>query len=68
MWQRLWSLNISCDFAVLGKVIRKKGRFVLVTPSEVDRRVDVICLMLITSKPQFTSPSEISSAGVFCGR
>jgi hypothetical protein len=27
VWQRLGSLKISCDFAVLGKVIRNKERF-----------------------------------------
>jgi hypothetical protein len=30
--------------------------------------VAVICLTLITSKPRLTSPSDISSAGVLCGR
>jgi hypothetical protein len=68
MWQRLGSLKISCNFAVLGKVIRNKGRLLVVVPSEDDLRVDVICLTLITSKPRFTSPSEISSAGVLGGR
>jgi hypothetical protein len=68
MWQRLGSRNISWDFAVLGKIIRKRERFIVVVPSEGDRRVAVICLTLITSKPRLTSPSDMSSAGVFCGR
>jgi hypothetical protein len=67
MWQRLCSQKISWDFVVLGKVIRKRGRFMFVDPSEGDRRVDVICLTLITSNPR-TSPSDISYAGVLCGR
>jgi hypothetical protein len=29
MWQRYWSLKISCDFAVLGRVMRSKGRFLV---------------------------------------
>jgi hypothetical protein len=33
-----------------------------------ERRVAVICLTLTTSKPRLTRPSEISSAGVVCGR
>jgi hypothetical protein len=47
--------------------MRKRGRFTLVGPV-VDRRVVVICLTLITSKPSFTNSSETSSAGVFIGR
>jgi hypothetical protein len=68
MWQRLGRLKISCDFAVLGKVIRNRWRFLVVAPSEDDRRVVVICLTLITSKPRFISPSEMSSAGVLGGK
>jgi hypothetical protein len=33
-----------------------------------DRRVAVMCLTLITSKPRHTSTSEISYAWVFCGK
>jgi hypothetical protein len=40
----------------------------VVDPSEGDRRVVVICLTVITSNPRLTSPSDISSAGVLCGR
>jgi hypothetical protein len=40
----------------------------VVDPSEGDRRVAVICLTQITSNSRFTSPSDISSAGVLCGR
>jgi hypothetical protein len=40
----------------------------VVDPSEGDRRVAVICLTLITSKPRLTNPSDISSEGVLCGR
>jgi hypothetical protein len=65
MWQRLFRLKISWDLAVLGRVIRKRGRFLV--PSEDDRRV-VICLTLTTSNPKLIRPSEISSAGVFKGR
>jgi hypothetical protein len=68
MWQRLGRRKISWDFAVLGKVTRKKGRFIILDSSGGDRRVDVICLTLTTSKPRLTSPSEISSAGVVYGR
>jgi hypothetical protein len=68
MWQSLDSLKISCDFAILGSVIRNKGRGFVVVPSVGDRRVVVICLTLLTSKPQFTKPSEMSSAGVLGGR
>jgi hypothetical protein len=64
MWQIPGILKIDCDFAVLGKVIRNKGRFLVVVPSEGGRWVVVICLTLITSKPRFTSSSEIFSAGV----
>jgi hypothetical protein len=59
----------SGEFAVLVKVIRKRvGGFMVVDPSEGDRRVAVICLTLITSNPRLTSPSDTSSAGVLCGR
>jgi hypothetical protein len=68
MWQRLCSRNISCDFVVPGKLIRKRGRFMVVDPSEGVRRVAVICLTLITSNPRLTSQSDISYAGVLCGK
>jgi hypothetical protein len=68
MWQRLCSLKISLEFAVHGKVIRKRGRFMVVEPSEGDRRVAVICLTLITSNPRLTSRSDMSYAGMFCGK
>jgi hypothetical protein len=64
IWQKYWSLKISWDFAVLGRVIRNKARFLVAVPSEGDRRNVVICLTLITSNPRVTSPSEISCAGV----
>jgi hypothetical protein len=64
VWQRLVSLNISWDFDVLGKIMRKRERFTVDVPSAVDRRVAGICLMLITSKPRSSIPSEMSSAGV----
>jgi hypothetical protein len=66
--QRLLSLIISQDFDVLRKVIMKRGMFTVVVPSACDRRVAHICLTLITSKPRFTNPSEVSSAGVEIGR
>jgi hypothetical protein len=68
MWQRLCSRKISWDFVVLGKVIRKSWRFMVVDPTEGDRRVAVICMTLITSNPRLTSPSDISSAGVLWSR
>jgi hypothetical protein len=68
MWQRLDSLKTSCDFAILGRVIRNKGRGFIVAPSVDDWRVVVICLTLITSKTRFTRPSEMSSTGVLGGR
>jgi hypothetical protein len=61
-------VEISWDFVVLGKVIRDRLKFMVVDASEGDRRVSVICLTLITSNPRLTSPSDISSAGVLCGR
>jgi hypothetical protein len=51
IWQRLVSLNISWDFDVLGKVIRKRGMFTLVVRSAGDRWLIDICLTQITSKP-----------------
>jgi hypothetical protein len=39
MWQRLVSWNISWDYDVLGKVIRKRGVLTMVVPSAGDRRV-----------------------------
>jgi hypothetical protein len=68
MWQLLVSRKISLDFAILGKVIRKRERFMIFDPSEGDQRVAIICLILITSNPRLTSPSNMSSAGVLCGR
>jgi hypothetical protein len=64
----LGSWKISWDFAVLGKVTRKRGRFNILGSSGGDRRVVVICLKLITSKPRLTNPSQISFAGVLYGR
>jgi hypothetical protein len=52
----------------LGKVSRKRGVFTVVVLSVGDRRVAEICLMLIISKPRFTSPSEIFSGGAVNGR
>jgi hypothetical protein len=68
MWQRAVRRKISCDLAVLGKVIRKRGRFLGRDLSDGDLRVLVICLTLIMSKPRSISPSEMSWAGVFKGR
>jgi hypothetical protein len=63
-----FSRKISWDFVILGKVIRKRGRFMVVDPSEGDRQVAVICSTLITSNTRLNSPSDISSAGMLCGR
>jgi hypothetical protein len=68
MWQRLGSRKISSDFSDLGRVIRKRGRFMDLGSSGDDRRVVVICLTLMTSKPRLTNPFDISSAGVLMGR
>jgi hypothetical protein len=68
MWQRVDRRKISCEFAVLGRVRRKRGGFMVLDSSEGERRVALICLMLTTSKPRLTRPSEISSAGVLSGR
>jgi hypothetical protein len=68
IWQRLLSLNTSWDSEVLGKVIMKRGMFTVVVPSAGDRRLADIFLTLITSKPRFTNPSEMSSAGAETGR
>jgi hypothetical protein len=67
-WQGLGSRKISWDFDVLGKVIRKRGRFKVFDTSGGDRRMVVIYLALITTKLRLTSPSNVSSAGVVCGR
>jgi hypothetical protein len=61
MCQRLGSRKNYWDFAVLGKVIRKRGRFMVFDSFGGDRGVAVICFALITSKSRLTSPS-----GVFC--
>jgi hypothetical protein len=66
--QRLVSLNISWHFDILGNVIKKRGMFTVVLPSAGDQWVADICLMLIMSVPRFTSPPEMSSAGVMNGR
>jgi hypothetical protein len=68
MWQRLVGLKISWDFAVLGKVIRKRERFMVFDPSGGDRRVAVISLTLITSNLRLASLSDMYPVGVFCGR
>jgi hypothetical protein len=68
MWQRLGSLKISWDFAVISKVMRNRDMFTVIDPSGGDRRVAVIHLALITSKTRLTSPSDMSSAVVFRGR
>jgi hypothetical protein len=68
MWQRLGSRKISWDFAILGKVIRKRWRFMVFHPSGGDGLVAVICLTLITSKLRLTSPSDMFSAEVLCDR
>jgi hypothetical protein len=68
IWQRLVSLNTSWESEVLGKVIRKSGIFVVVVPVAGDQRVADICLTLIKSKPRFTNPSEMYSAGAKNGR
>jgi hypothetical protein len=65
---RLISLKISWDFDVLGKVIKKRGIFTVIVPSASDLGVTDICLTLITSKPRFINPSEMSSSGVEIGR
>jgi hypothetical protein len=61
-------LNISWDFDVPGKVIRKRGIFTAVVPSEGDRWVVDICSTVRAAKPRFTNPNEMSSAGVMNGR
>jgi hypothetical protein len=61
-------LKISRNFDVVGKVIRKMGMFTLLVPSAGDRRLAVICLTLIISKPRFTDPPEVSYAGAETGR
>jgi hypothetical protein len=65
MCQRLYSRKIFWNFVVLGKVIRKRGKFMVVDPSEGDRRVAVICLTLIISNTRLTSPSDNLLRGCF---
>jgi hypothetical protein len=68
IWQRVGGLNISWNFDVLGKVMRKRGRFTVDDPSAGDLRVADSCVALMTSKPRPTNPSEMSSAGLVNGR
>jgi hypothetical protein len=68
IWQRFGSLKISWDLAVLDKVMRNRGMFMVVVTSLGDWRVAVICLTLITSKPRLTNPSDMSSSGVLRGK
>jgi hypothetical protein len=68
MWQRLDNLKISWDFAILGRVIRNNGRVFVDAPSVGNRRIAVICLTLITSKPWVTRLLEMSSGGILGGR
>jgi hypothetical protein len=46
------------------RLLGKGGRFMVSDPSGDDRRVPVICLTLITSKPRLTSPSDVFCRGV----
>jgi hypothetical protein len=50
----------SWDFAVLGKVLRNKGRLTICDPSGGVRPTVVISLTLMTSKPRLIRPPEIS--------
>jgi hypothetical protein len=68
MWQRLGSRKISWNFAVLGKVIRIRGMFMAFDPSGMTDGWLSSALTLVTSNPRLTSPSDVSSAGVICGR
>jgi hypothetical protein len=63
IWQRLFSFNITWDFVVLGKVVRKRGLFTMVVSSAGERQVADICLRLKTSNSRFTNPCEMSSGG-----
>jgi hypothetical protein len=42
--------------------------FIVIDPSAGNQRVADICLTLITSKPRFTNPSQMSSVRVVNGR
>jgi hypothetical protein len=64
MWQRLFSRKISRNFAVLGKVMRNRGRITVDVPSGGFRWDVIICLTLMTSKPRLTNPSDILSWSV----
>jgi hypothetical protein len=70
MWRRFVILKISFDLGFLRMVIRNigKGHWEVVGCSGVERRVFVICLTLMTSKPRPNRISAISSAGVLFGR
>jgi hypothetical protein len=68
MWQRYGSWNISWYFVVLGRVTRKRGRFVVFGSLGEDRQVVVICLTLTNSNLRLTSPPQMSSTGVLVGR
>jgi hypothetical protein len=52
-----------------GQVTRNRDCFLVgAISSEDDRHVVIICLTLRTSKPRFTSHSQVSSAGVSVGK
>jgi hypothetical protein len=57
-------LNISGDIDILGRVMRKRGRFTVGVLFAGDRRVADICLTLITSNPRSIVPFEMSFAWV----
>jgi hypothetical protein len=51
-----------------GKGDQEQGKVVVLLTSVLDRRVVVIFLTLIMSKPRLTRPLDICSAGVLRGR
>jgi hypothetical protein len=51
MWQRLGRRKIFWDFAVLGKVTRKRARFLILDSSGGDRRVVVIYIKAEAHQP-----------------
>jgi hypothetical protein len=65
---KVLELEDSWDLAFLGRVMRNKGRFLVVVSSVADRREIVICLTLTTSNSTVINHFEITCGGVLVGR
>jgi hypothetical protein len=63
-----WQLENFLRFCRPRQGYIKRWWFMVFDSSGDDGRVTVVCLKLMTSKPRLTSPSDVSYAGVFCGK